>query len=441
MIKKINGSGKSIVTCVLLTLALMGLLNHMTPMLVDDYRYCFSFVKGRARMTSVGQLIPSMLAHYQSMNGRLITHGIVQLVLMKVPAAGFDLMNSAMFTLLCFLLYDVTWGMKNRKQNVCFYLIGAAAVWAFVPAFGQVFLWLDGSCNYLWPTTLLLLYLRPVIKGTLRERSIGYRIVYTVLGVIMGGLSETVSMAAMGWLFLRFLYDRFALKKNLWSGYLLPLLTMAPSYLFMILSPGTRKNKLGGNAGFAGRFNEVFTLVTREMTVLIVVWVLLAVCVVHMKKNEELWHKSCIFAFLSCGMSFMHCFTGTYPHRGMIGSAVFWIIADGLLLCVLWESERESVYHLAALLLGAGTLLYAVFQFVPGVYDIGKTYQAMRSNELTLEQAALDGEKRVTLPLVTPVTRYSSVYDLKYLDTEKAKSWPNNSIAQYYGLKAVKGTE
>ena len=426
-----------IVLFIFLTAVLMLMLNRLTPMLVDDYRYCFSFVKGRPRMVSLSQLIPSMQAHYQSMNGRVITHGIVQLILMKCPAAMFDLINAGMFVLLCWLIYDLTWRMGTRETNAFFYLVVAASVWAFTPAFGEVFLWLDGSCNYLWPAALLLLYLRPVIKGTFRQFSVGSRIVYTAAGIVMGGLSETVSMAAMGWLFFRFLYDRLIEKKDLWIWYLFPIATMAPSYLFMIFSPGTRKNKLNSDLGFAGRFVSVYMQYAKMLACLIVVWVMLAVCVCYLRKTGELFFKSCIFVLLSLGMNFMHCFTNSYPHRGMIGVTVFLMIADGLLLTLLWDTP----YRLAVLLISVGSVLYAAYLFVPGVYDIGKTYKAMRQNEQILENAVETGEKKVSIPDIHPETKYSSIYDLKYIDTQKEKNWPNNSIAQYYGLKSVTGTE
>jgi hypothetical protein len=38
------------------------------------------------------------------------------------------------------------------------------ALWFLVRVWGQIFLWLDGSCNYLWTTTLVLLFLVPFRK-------------------------------------------------------------------------------------------------------------------------------------------------------------------------------------------------------------------------------------------------------------------------------------
>ena len=60
------------------------LFSAMTPMLADDYSYCFSWADNR-RITSPLQIPASMAVHRQLTNGRVIPHALVQLVLLACP--------------------------------------------------------------------------------------------------------------------------------------------------------------------------------------------------------------------------------------------------------------------------------------------------------------------------------------------------------------------
>lgn len=51
--------------------------NRLTPYLVDDFTYCFSFQTGD-KLSGILDIFPSMLAHASSMNGRLAAHSLVQ---------------------------------------------------------------------------------------------------------------------------------------------------------------------------------------------------------------------------------------------------------------------------------------------------------------------------------------------------------------------------
>lgn len=56
------------------------LLNYYTPYYADDYNYMYSFALGE-RITNIRDIVPSMVAHYESMNGRIVLHFLAQLFL------------------------------------------------------------------------------------------------------------------------------------------------------------------------------------------------------------------------------------------------------------------------------------------------------------------------------------------------------------------------
>ena len=80
----------------------MTLLSFLTPMIADDYNYCFSFADGR-RISSVGAIIESMIAHRRAVNGRIVAHSLVQLFLM-LPKAVFNVANGLAAAVFVFLI-------------------------------------------------------------------------------------------------------------------------------------------------------------------------------------------------------------------------------------------------------------------------------------------------------------------------------------------------
>ena len=66
-------------------------LNLLTPFAADDYFYAFSFATGE-RIVSLRQLIPSLIAHGQIMNGRYAPHFFVQLFTM-LPDFVFEFLD------------------------------------------------------------------------------------------------------------------------------------------------------------------------------------------------------------------------------------------------------------------------------------------------------------------------------------------------------------
>lgn len=219
----------SVIIIMLICGAIMLCFNRLTPLLVDDFAYCYSYADG-SRITPIRQIIPSMLAHYNSMNGRLIAHGMVQLMLM-LPGWIFDLINTLVFCLLCWTVYDYVWKLHNEKHNILVLASVFGAFWVFVPAFGEVFLWLDGACNYLWCTTVLLLFIRPVLTDWPARKNPLFWVLYVLIGFVVGGLLETVSFAVMVFFILWALCQRLFMSRKLELWCIYPSFLMLPGYL------------------------------------------------------------------------------------------------------------------------------------------------------------------------------------------------------------------
>lgn len=78
MVKKLDESKLIAAILYFLVFVVILLCNILTPYVVDDFYYCFSFATGEPIRT-LWDIFPSMAAHTQSMNGRLSAHFLVQL--------------------------------------------------------------------------------------------------------------------------------------------------------------------------------------------------------------------------------------------------------------------------------------------------------------------------------------------------------------------------
>ena len=133
------------------------LMNYYTPLMADDYSY--SFIWGTDnKLTSFAEIIPSMYAHYMILGGRIVTQTLSQVFLL-VGKSAFNLINTAVFMFMCGIMsYYASIG---RIKCGVVYILVYIALFLFTPAFGESFLWLDGSCVYEYSVILMLLMIIP----------------------------------------------------------------------------------------------------------------------------------------------------------------------------------------------------------------------------------------------------------------------------------------
>ena len=190
---KLNSSRLSMIAVLIGIFLIMLFCNFNTDLVADDYMYCFSFADN-SRIDSLADIFPSMAAHRHSMNGRVVAHFMVQLFLM-LPKAVFNIFNAAFFTALVWLIYYIA--RRDGKNNALLLMCCFGLIWVLQPEFGQVYLWLDGSVNYLWCAVACLIWLIPWVDKFVydREPNTVCKGIYIIFSVIVGAFSENASVA------------------------------------------------------------------------------------------------------------------------------------------------------------------------------------------------------------------------------------------------------
>ena len=123
-----------------------------------------------------------------------------------------------------------------------------------------------------------------------------------------------------------------------------------------------------------------------------------------------------------------------YPERCIAFPAVLLIAADAVLLSELFSGKAKLSVLCAAAVLVLPTLYWGVYGFA----DITNVYLQVRTNETAIAEAAARGESSVTVPYIETQTRYSALVGLKYLDTENPQSWPNDVMADVFGIGEIR---
>lgn len=437
MVKKLSRFSRSRVLLLLFCLgffAMMLLCNHWTHLIADDYRYCFSYADD-TRIESIAQIFPSMAAHRQSMNGRVVPHFLVQLFLM-LPKGVFDLVNSLFFVLLVWLLHTLAVG-RGLPNPVLLTLL-LFAFWAFQPDFGQVFLWLTGSVNYLWCGVFSLLWLLPLVRRFRDETEPGMatRILFVVFSFPVGAYSENGTVALVAaWLAFAaadFFFCRRRPALWLWLG----LASMLGGFAYMMSAPAETVNKSAEMTlpVLLANFVETGRMYLRFWPLLVSFAVFYALAL-YRKVDLKTRLLSLVLLFGSLAGQFVLTFAMYCAGRSMHIALVLLLLSDAVLLARLYDLPGRNVL-IAALL--AGMCFMARSWFV-GLPDIRDTHYLLQYNEDFIADCAARGEREVQLWRPYAKTSWSALEGLAYLNPEDPNDWPNVYMAKFYGVDKVIG--
>ena len=461
--------------------ALGYLLTAFTPLIADDFNYAFSWAD-ETRIDNLRLVVSSMEAHRIWTHGRVFAQGWVTLFMMW-PRWMFPLANGLVITLF-FWEMERYFRLRSVARPVLASAVVGALIWICMPVFGQVFLWLDGTCNYSWGATLGFL----LIEMTQSLRKSRWRTMYSILllplSFAVGAWSEHISFAVLVILFL-FWITEWIHEKHLPLQLFLVLLACSGGYLYLMLAPSMLPSILKYRAKEAagGHVNNLFSIMVRFWWLLPIVLtvVLLAILFLHRipGKRERLmilselssWTvavaalicgllgalhggfygfvSSTPFGFLTLlalflgglkralkyhlaagGLSalILFAFAMYVPARGFCGPVIF----IGIAAVLLWSSTGQKKQSRHRMIIGLA-LCFAVF-FTAGVSDILSVHRQALQREEKIRLAQLTDGILVAEPYRVR-TKYSAQYGL--LDLAPDESWPNDYVKEYYRLREI----
>ena len=417
---------------VFLTMLVMSLL---TPMVSDDFGYSFSYADW-TRIEHLSQIPGSMAAHRERMNGRVLLHALVQVLLM-LPRPVYCVLNALLAVFSCMLICRLLCA-DEPKSFIPVLLFGLFSVCCFTPAFGENYLWLDGSLNYFWTMFFSLLFLQPFfldyLEGASPKEALPVRILRFPLAFYFGACSESSSLVFLLLGIFLYLFSlirsrKFDLQKFLW------LLAATLGYVFLMTAPASASRGVSfdlSNLGYNIRY--VFSYAEKD---LLVPWLIFA-ALLALALSHGVDRRLCFFAsflFLAGLASlFSYLFASYFVPRHMCCVVLLTTLASSVLLTGLCRIGKPVFARLAL----SGLAVLFLLRFPVGMLDIAVSHHKQTLREEQIRQSLEAGETTVYLENFYPNTSFTIPYELNLTRPDYG---PNVNIADYYGLEAVYGVD
>lgn len=439
--ERINSSKITVMAFLFVMFLGMFYLNSRTPLTCDDFCYAFSWDTGE-RITSVGQIFGSMLAHRLSMNGRLVAHFMVQMFIM-LPKVIFNVLNSAMFVALIYLIYSAKFILdapgSKRHDNALIIVMVFCAIWLLNPAFGQVYFWLDGSINYLWGEVFALLWLIPQFKcynDRSKKLSVPFQVFYLIASLFMGAYSENTTPALVFMALLIIGLKLFFRKEKPECWRIISIILMFIGFLLMVSAPGelSTKSKTPGLAEFLYVVLDLTKSALAFWPVFLSFVLLLLMSLRLHRDDVERRLVACIWMLGSLASNYILFFASGGPWRSFAIVLVLAIPGCIILLDSLFETAVRYIAYAVCVASVCATMYWGLL----AVKDISTVFYKFNYNEQLIAEQIASGETDIHVPFITPKTKYSSFSGLYYLHPYSG-NWLNVGVAKYYGVDAMIG--
>jgi hypothetical protein len=314
---------------------------------------------------------------------------------------------------------------------------------------GQVFLWLVGSCNYLWTATLILLFLLPFRlkqENPDYKLSVVFSILFFFLGILAGWSNEGSGAAVLVLLFAYFIY-KIITKRKFTSFEILGLIGFLIGFTLLITAPGNfaRAGLLKEWWGdyYSGSFVQQFRVVTIMFmknygVLLIAVSAFLGFDLIYHQKRKL--HVFFFFYFLTTlAAAYSMILSPILPHRAFFIVTVFAVITLGNILTQTDIRVPDIIKRNMTLFVVLGLLFFS-FSFLRAGKNTVGTYLRWQSRiEYILEEKRKGNLEIVVKPIVaenkhTALFQSCGVEDVNWNEHH----WVNKAVAEYFGVKSVR---
>lgn len=412
----------------------MYILNHYTTLIVDDYGYSFSRITGH-RTSGIIDILQSQYRHYFEWGGRVVVHTIAQFFLMYDKFV-FDVANTLAYLAMVLVVYFHAIG-KFKFYPLLLLLINLL-FFLCMPAFGQVFLWVVGACNYLWGPLLVFLYLIPYRLQYSKSAPVFNNkilaLLFGMLGIIAGWTNENLGLTlAFVIAVFMFLYWHEHKKVYLWS--VCGLIGASIGAIALIIAPGNFVRMDVGHFEiniFKNIFKITGLMFNGEFLLLplSIFFSLFLFC----KKDTD---YKIVSVYILGMLASMYVMIGApyFADRAKLGTLAFCIIACGYLYTQLDFTVmkfKKFISILTVLIIGITVSEYKIAR-----NDI-KDYKERNDIKVAhvLKEKSL-GNLNVIIERNYPRTRYAAPYGLEDISKD-VKHWTNTGFARYYGVKTVR---
>lgn len=412
-------------------------LNFLTPLLADDYSYGLNL--NEKRIASIMDIFDYQVWHYFNWGGRTVAHTLAQ-ILLVFPKAVFNILNSFIYTALIYLIYLHGCFNKDNEDNSYMLLLIHFILWFIIPVFGQSFIWLVGSCNYLWTTVIILYFLWLYRRNTLSEK--WYNLLFMfILGLLAGWTNENTSAGLIAILVFSLIINKVETKKfELSKTRLFGIIGTLAGFIIMICAPGNYIR----SAEFKDDTFIIIKIIKRTLDItnnleniilplLIVIIILISLKIYHKKKIEKETYTFILGGFAAI---YAMVLSPTFPGRAWTGAIIFFVIA-----IVILVYDLDTINRLYKFILVDFCIILSII-YVSQYMDLARNINYLRNTWNYRVDVINESDKDKIFEFYKYETYNprNPVYGLDDIGYDP-NAWPNGSISKYYGIKGIKAIQ
>ena len=412
-------------------------MNVLTPLYCDDYAYTRNFVT-KEPISSISDIFESMGIHYLKVNGRVLLHFLAQLFLW-VGKDVFNVINTVAFVVLVSLAYYLSCGTFQNFSSARWFII-AAGIFLLAPGFGQSYLWVTGSANYLFGMVLILGFLSLFVYNMNENklRGVFAAITFFIFGVFSGGTNENTAVALIVTVMLVIAFQKINTKKiHPWmiSG----LAGNIVGFASIIFAPGERV-RISGTTGVGSFPVWISRALSISGKVLVYFWPVMIVAiilfVVFFIKNKKGRFQALsipgiyFIAMLVCTYSMV--LSPSFPERAWSGTTIFGMIT----LMSIYNATDVIAKPLIKKAIVAFVMVISAAVFCVAIKDLNPVKIQFDAREESVVNQIAAGKKDLCVDSITSNSKYSCFETYGDIEYDK-NDWKNIAFARYWNAETV----
>jgi len=440
VMKKLNINRILIVVSICVMLLFL-MLNIYTPLVADDYSYSLG-------INSISDIFPSLYNSYFNWSGRCVVIFLGQFWLLAGKPI-FNIANTIVYcTFILLVQFHITGNLK--KLSAWLFLTINIFFWFFVPAWGQVFLWLIGSCGYLWSTVIILLFLVPFRKrqdNPIYKLNVPLSILFFTAGIPAGWSAEN-SGAAILFLLIAYFIAKIVRKEQFALFEILGTIGFLIGFSLLIAAPGNyvraeviRESGWGhSNDPFLVKYIERFVDISKMFInhhgfLLMAISILLGFDLIYHQKRK-LHIFSCFYALAVLASVYSMLLSPVFPDRAFFIVLVFSVITLGNIL-VQMEIRLPNIIKRNAKVIIIVIFISLSYSFFGASKAIAGFYLRWYDRMEYILAEKEKGNLEIEVGPIETTDKHIASYGLSDLSNDE-NDWLNTSIASYFWIKSIK---
>lgn len=388
------------------------------------------------RVDSFRDILVSMKMIYTTTGGRIPAHFLTYIFLF-LQMHLFDILNAAVFILYLYISAKF-FCKKNMKLGI---ILSSFVVTFLMPMFGEMFIWLTGSCVYLWMTTIAIIYLYymyEIIKNDY-ELKLWEKILLYILAFVAGWSQELTAIIvglSIGMLGLVNIKKVFKFEKKKLFYIIGSVIVFGVGALLLFLAPGSyNRLEQSSHQLYLGNFISVVA----KAKVLIFLFVISTIIVFFKKSERSSWINKLLYIIIpACiGIIPMVILEQFVPRAMLTFETLLMIcLVSNCVEIVDWIKYKQNAVNT---IIGIIVMIIVICPLIQLTFSFYKYVKPYKENlVLEIETAKMKGQNEVVVTEFKNLDKINPRYNMlptypNLLNTTII----NKYMAIYYGVDAI----